>query len=102
MTFAAIAERTKLPEMEVELLLMKSLSLNLVKGVISGVDSTVSDVCVRVFVSYAYSASASISVASVLHLSLCMRASVSLAELMMERLSHTCIYMGVPKPCYLA
>lgn len=39
--FSAIAERTKLPEHEVELLLMKSLSLKLVKGVISGVDSTV-------------------------------------------------------------
>ena len=40
-SFAAIAERTKLPLDEVELLLMKSLSLNLVKGTISGVDSTV-------------------------------------------------------------
>ena len=34
----AIAERTKLPEQEVELLLMKSLSLGLVKGIISGVE----------------------------------------------------------------
>lgn len=41
MAFSAIAERTKLPELEVELLLMKSLSLDLVRGVISGVDNTV-------------------------------------------------------------
>ena len=34
----AIAERTELPEQEVELLLMKSLSLGLVKGIISGVE----------------------------------------------------------------
>jgi 26S proteasome regulatory subunit N9 len=40
-SFQAIADRTKLPVAEVELLLMKSLSLNLVKGVISGVDSNV-------------------------------------------------------------
>lgn len=39
--FSAIAERTKLPEQEVELLLMKSLSLGLVKGIISGVESNV-------------------------------------------------------------
>mmetsp|Transcript_38222 Transcript_38222/g.95678 ORF Transcript_38222/g.95678 Transcript_38222/m.95678 type:complete len:375 (-) Transcript_38222:56-1180(-) len=40
-SFKRIAERTALPEEEVELLLMKSLSLSLVKGTISGVDSTV-------------------------------------------------------------
>lgn len=39
--FKVIAERTALPELEVELLLMKSLSLGLVKGSISGVESTV-------------------------------------------------------------
>jgi len=39
--FSAIAERTKLPEQEVELLLMKSLSLGLVKGIISGLESNV-------------------------------------------------------------
>eukprot|EP00285_Hemiselmis_virescens_P005840 CAMPEP_0173384904 /NCGR_PEP_ID=MMETSP1356-20130122/7496_1 /TAXON_ID=77927 ORGANISM="Hemiselmis virescens, Strain PCC157" /NCGR_SAMPLE_ID=MMETSP1356 /ASSEMBLY_ACC=CAM_ASM_000847 /LENGTH=398 /DNA_ID=CAMNT_0014340495 /DNA_START=54 /DNA_END=1250 /DNA_ORIENTATION=+ len=40
-SFKRIADRTALPEDEVELLLMKSLSLSLVKGTISGVDSTV-------------------------------------------------------------
>jgi len=40
-TFKTIADRTALPEDEVELLLMKSLSLSLVKGKISGMDGTV-------------------------------------------------------------
>mmetsp|Transcript_20814 Transcript_20814/g.48084 ORF Transcript_20814/g.48084 Transcript_20814/m.48084 type:complete len:895 (+) Transcript_20814:173-2857(+) len=40
-SFQRIADRTSLPVGEVELLLMKSLSLSLVKGSISGVDSTV-------------------------------------------------------------
>ncbi|EKX31540.1 26S proteasome regulatory complex, subunit RPN9 [Guillardia theta CCMP2712] len=39
-SFAPIAERTKLPEDEVELLVMKSLSLGIVKGTISGVENT--------------------------------------------------------------
>mmetsp|Transcript_41439 Transcript_41439/g.84728 ORF Transcript_41439/g.84728 Transcript_41439/m.84728 type:complete len:398 (+) Transcript_41439:21-1214(+) len=40
--FSSIATRTSLPEEEVELLLMKSLSLGLVKGSISGVAETFS------------------------------------------------------------
>jgi|NorSeaMetagenome_1021524.scaffolds.fasta_scaffold86309_2 hypothetical protein len=46
----AIAERTKLPEQEVELLLMKSLSLGLVKGIISGLERCHLCVCMYVCV----------------------------------------------------
>mmetsp|Transcript_20813 Transcript_20813/g.48079 ORF Transcript_20813/g.48079 Transcript_20813/m.48079 type:complete len:318 (+) Transcript_20813:370-1323(+) len=48
-SFQRIADRTSLPVGEVELLLMKSLSLSLVKGSISGVDSTVRVRLVRLF-----------------------------------------------------